>query len=72
MREFCSLEVRLWCETRQTSIELTLQLPILLVPASGNNVEETTLGALLPRSFGPADLEKPRAPATDTKSASHS
>ncbi|KII87388.1 hypothetical protein PLICRDRAFT_113328 [Plicaturopsis crispa FD-325 SS-3] len=50
IREFCALE-----------------MPILLVPAdypqpnvSGGGVKETTLGVLLPDSFGPEQLELPR------------
>ncbi|KIK92612.1 hypothetical protein PAXRUDRAFT_829780 [Paxillus rubicundulus Ve08.2h10] len=59
IREFCSLD-----------------MPILLVPGDypkkgddaeeveGGGVLEETLGVLLPYSFGPEELERPRLPAT--------
>lgn len=44
-------------------------MPILLIPAGypqedkeNGGVVEVTLGELLPRSFGPEDLELPRQP----------
>ena len=58
---------------RQVIREFCAQaMPILLVPgdyykrvAAGDadgGVKETSIGELLPDSFGPEDLERPRAP----------
>lgn len=41
---------------RQVMAEFALHMPVMIVNASGQIVQETTVAALLPGAFGPADL----------------